>query len=176
MVIDAFAQAQEGGKLWVPDLPVSPQAALNLVVAGLDARLRQAPGLSLTFMGSSLGGFYATVLGERYPQSSVVLLNPAVKPYDDLQDQVGRKKVYFSEEEIEFVPAYLADLKNMEETGLTRPNRYFLVAAKGDEVLSYDMMQARYTGAHQLILEGSDHAISDFDQVLPIIKLAVGLK
>lgn len=116
------------------------------------------------------------MLGELHPQASVVLLNPAIKPYDDLQDQIGKKKVYFSDEEIEFVPAYLGDLKAMEQTGLTDPARYFLVAARDDEVLNCDTMLARYPGAHHLHLLGSDHALSDFDDILPFVKLAVGLQ
>ena len=175
-MIDTFANAGLSSHLWVPDLPASPAQALALVENQLHGRLQSRPDLSLTFIGSSLGGFYATVLGERYPQASVVLLNPAIKPYDDLQDQIGKKKVYFSDEEIEFVPAYLDDLKAMERTSLTKPERYFLVAARDDEVLNCDTMLRRYQGAHQLHLLGSDHALSDFDEILPFVKLAVGLQ
>lgn len=174
-MMDVFAQAGLSSHLWVPDLPASPAEALALVAQQLDARLQSNPGLSLTFIGSSLGGFYATVLGEKHVQSSVVLLNPAIQPYDDLQNQIGTKKVYFSDEEIVFVPAYLNELKAMERTGLTEAQRYFLVAARDDEVLDCNAMLARYTGANQLHLLGSDHALSDFDSVLPFVKLAVGL-
>ena len=76
---------------------------------------------------------------------------------------------------LSFVPAYLDDLKAMERSSLIYPERYFLVAARDDEVLSCDTMLTRYQGAHQLYLLGSDHALSDFDEVLPFVKLAVGL-
>jgi predicted esterase YcpF (UPF0227 family) len=174
-VIDMFSQAGLSSHLWVPDLPASPAQALALVERHVNARLESQPNTSLTFIGSSLGGYYATVLGEFHTRASVVLLNPAIKPYDDLQDQIGKKKVYFSDEEIEFVPAYLGDLKAMEQTSLTDAHRYFLVAARDDEVLNCDTMLARYSGAHQLHLLGSDHALSDFDEILPFVKLAVGL-
>lgn len=174
-MIDVFGQAGLSSHLWAPDLPVSPAKALAMVEQQLNARLESQPETTLTFIGSSLGGYYATVLGELHTQASVVLLNPAVKPYDDLQDQIGKQKVYFSEEEIEFVPAYLGDLKAMEQTSLTDPLRYFLVAARDDEVLNCDTMLARYRGVHQLHLLGSDHALSDFDEILPFVKLAVGL-
>lgn len=174
-MIDAFDQAGLSSHLWVPDLPPAPAQALALIEQQVNSRMQSNPNMSLTFIGSSLGGYYATVLGEQHVQSSVVLLNPAIKPYDDLQDQIGKKKVYFSDEEIEFVPAYLGDLKAMEKTSLTNPQRYFLVAARDDEVLNCDTMLARYQGAHQLYLLGSDHALSDFDEVLPFVKLAVGL-
>lgn len=174
-MIDAFDQAGLSSHLWVPDLPASPAQALALVAQQVSARLESQPNTSLTFIGSSLGGYYATVLAELHKRASVVLLNPAIRPYDDLQDQIGKKKVYFSEEEIEFVPAYLGDLKAMEQTSLTDPQRYFLVAARDDEVLNCDTMLARYRGSHQLHLLGSDHALSDFDELLPFVKLAVGL-
>lgn len=174
-MIDVFAQAGLSSHLWVPDLPASPAQALALLEQQINVRLESDPDLSLTLIGSSLGGYYATVLGELHVQASVVLLNPAIKPYDDLQDQIGKKKVYFSEEEIEFVPVYLGDLKAMEQTGLHSPERYFLVAARDDEVLNCDTMLARYSGAHQLHLLGSDHALSDFDEILPFVKLAVGI-
>lgn len=174
-MINVFDSAGLSSHLWVPDLPASPALAFALIKQHVDARLDSQPRASLTFIGSSLGGFYATVFGELYPQASVVLLNPAIKPYDDLQDQIGKKKVYFSDEEIEFVPAYLDDLKAMEQTGLFDPQRYFLVAARDDEVLNCDAMLSRYPCAHQLHLLGSDHALSDFDDILPFVKLAVGL-
>jgi len=69
---------------------------MAMIEQHLDARLQSQPDLSLTFIGSSLGGYYATVLGEQHVQSTVVLLNPAIRPYDDLQDQIGKKKVYLS--------------------------------------------------------------------------------
>ena len=38
----------------------------------------------LTLIGSSLGGFYATFLAEKYGARAVVI-NPAIRPYDDLR-------------------------------------------------------------------------------------------
>ncbi len=174
-VIDVFHRAGLGGQLWVPDLPASPEEAMHMVQSQLDDRLASQPDLSLAFVGSSLGGYYATVLGEQHPQSKVVLLNPAIEPYLDLHDQLGKKTVYFTEEEFEFLPAYLDALKAMQVTTLTRSERYFLVAAAGDEVLNCDTMLARYPAAHCLHLLGSDHALSDFDDILPFVRLFLGV-
>ncbi len=174
-VIDVFQRAGLGGQLWVPDLPASPEDAMDLVESQLHSRLASQPDLSIAFVGSSLGGYYATVFGERYPQSKVVLLNPAIEPYLDLHYQLGKKTVYFTQEEFEFVPAYLDALKAMQTTNLTRPERYFLVAAAGDEVLDCDTMLARYPGVHCLHVLGSDHALSDFDDLLPFVRLFLGV-
>ncbi|MDH4394591.1 MAG: YqiA/YcfP family alpha/beta fold hydrolase [Limnobacter sp.] len=173
-MITVFEQAGWSQRLWVPQLPASPAEAMRMVQAEIQCRLPE--GGKLSILGSSLGGFYATVLGEQYPDARVVLMNPAVKPYEDLVDQIGRKKVYFSEEEIEFVPEYLNDLKAMERLTLQNPSRYFLVAATGDEVLDFNQMVARYPGTHQCRIQGSDHALTEFDDWLPLIQLFLGVK
>lgn len=164
-------------QLWIPQLPASPREAMQMVVDEVQNRLSHDPDLSLGFIGSSLGGFYATALAEQWPmQARALLLNPAVKPYDDLQDQTGRQKVFFSEEEINFLPDYLSELKAIECKSLINPARYCLVAASGDEVLDFGMMLDRYKGAHQLRIEGSDHALTEFDEVWPLVRLFMGLK
>ena len=57
----------------------------------------------------------------------------------------------------------------MTPARLTRPERYAAVIAKGDELLDWREMCARHTGATTLLLEGSDHALSDFEQHLPFV-------
>jgi predicted esterase YcpF (UPF0227 family) len=52
---------------------------------------------------------------------------------------------------------------------ITRPERYFAVIAKGDEVLDWREMSARYPRTHIRLLEGSDHGLTDFDDHLPHI-------
>jgi predicted esterase YcpF (UPF0227 family) len=59
---------------------------------------------------------------------------------------------------------------------VAHPERYFAVIAKGDEVLDWREMTGRYPGARTRLLEGSDHAISEFDahldEVLGFLDLA----
>ena len=55
----------------------------------------------------------------------------------------------------------------MSPPTLTEPGRYLAVIAKGDEVLDWREMSARYAGCNVKLLEGSDHALSDFDAHLP---------
>ena len=52
---------------------------------------------------------------------------------------------------------------------ITRPQRYFAVIAKGDEVLDWREMVARYPGANIRLLEDGDHALTDFDEHQPHI-------
>ena len=65
-----------------------------------------------------------------------------------------------------FQPGFVAELRDETPADLTRPQRYFAVIAKGDEVLDWREMSARYAGCSMRLIEGGDHALSDFDGLL----------
>lgn len=148
-----------------PQLPASPAEAIELALS----LARQCDVADLTVVGSSLGGFYATWLAEHLG-CRAVLLNPAVKPPQDLSSYVGVTTQFHSEEPFAFKAHYIDELRALVCAHVTRPERYFLVAATGDEVLDWRDMVAFYAGVRQRIIAGSDHGISDFadyvDEVL----------
>lgn len=155
----------KGGQYLCPLLPASPQEVINLslkLVAGC------APE-ELTVIGSSLGGFYATHLAERLG-CRAVLLNPAVRSFRDLEKYVGVTTRFHDDEPFEFKREYIDELRALAVENITRPQRYFLIAATGDEVLDWREMVAHYPGARHRIIEGGDHGISEFadyaDEVL----------
>lgn len=156
-----------------PQLPASPQAAIALA---LEIAGRVNPS-ELTLIGSSLGGYYATWLAEHLG-CRAVLLNPAVHAARDLAAQVGVKTQYHSNEAFEFKSAYIDELKALEVARITHPERYFLIAATGDELLDWREMVAQFPGARQHVIAGSDHGISDFahyaDEVLAFCGAAGG--
>jgi predicted esterase YcpF (UPF0227 family) len=165
VVHERMAALGRGNELICPQLPASPKAAIELALL---LAARHAPG-KLAIVGSSLGGFYATWLAERLG-CRAVLLNPAVNPLKDLDKHVGVTTAYHSDEPFEFKRGYVDELAGLRVARITRPERYFLVAATGDEVLDYRDMVAHYEGTRQHVIEGGDHAISDFpryvDEVL----------
>lgn len=159
---------------WIcPQLPASPAEAIALA----QDLVRHIPAGELTIVGSSLGGFYATWLAEQIGCRAVVL-NPAVKPPQDLASYVGVSTHYHSGEPFEFKAAYVDQLRALTMDAITQPGRYFLIAATGDEVLDWRDMVAHYAGARQLVIEGSDHGISEFadyaDQVLAFCGIVPG--
>ena len=139
-----------------PALPHSPAAAAK----ALESLALRHP--HVTCVGSSLGGFYATWLAERF-NLRAVLVNPAVRPYELLAGHVGRQKNFHSGEEYDFTCEHVAELRALELATIT-PARYFLMVETGDEVLDYRAAVARYDGAQHLVLEGGDHGFSDFAQ------------
>ena len=150
---------------WCPQLPISPRAAWDLLMGGVS----DWPKSSMAVMGSSLGGFYATAVAEALGCRAVVL-NPAVDPARDLVRYVGEQTAYHDPaQRFEFKPEYVDELRALAPSRITRPERYAAVIAKGDELLDWREMSARYAGTRTLLLEGSDHALSQFDQQLPFV-------
>jgi predicted esterase YcpF (UPF0227 family) len=148
-----------------PQLPPSPREAVALI----DATLARWPAGRFAVAGSSLGGFYATVAAEAHG-CPAALLNPAVDPARDLARHIGEQTAWHDPgERFFFRPEYVDELRAVTPPAITRPARYFAVVAKGDEVLDWREMVARYAGAQILLLEGGDHALSDFDAHLPAL-------
>jgi predicted esterase YcpF (UPF0227 family) len=154
-----------------PQLPASPKLAMELALSLIEG----VPAEQLSIIGSSLGGYYATWLAERIG-CRAVLLNPAVVPQLDLDEHVGVTTQYHSDEPFEFKREYIDELRALEVPKISQPQRYFLIAATGDEVLDYRDMLTHYQGARQHVIEGSDHAISEFPQYVDEILAFCGVE
>jgi predicted esterase YcpF (UPF0227 family) len=157
VVAQKMAQLGRADELVCPQLPASPSAAMALALSLVGG----VPADRLAIVGSSLGGFYATWLAERLG-CRVVLLNPAVRPLASLEQHVGVTTAWHSDQPFEFKREYIDELRALQVEKISRPERYFLIAATGDEVLDYRDMVAHYAGARQHVIEGSDHAIPEF--------------
>ena len=139
-------------------------------------QLASWPVERMAVVGSSLGGFYATVVAER-SGCPAALLNPAINPARDLAGHIGDLTSFHDpDDHFYFRPEYVTQLRVMTPRTITRPERYFAVIAKGDEVLDWHEMTARYAGASVHLLEGGDHALSDFDVHLPHLLGFLGLQ
>jgi hypothetical protein len=143
-----------GAEFAAPALPHSPAQAAAL----LDALAVRNPGAAL--VGSSLGGYYATYLSEKHGLKAV-LLNPAVRPYELLAGHLGPQQNFHTGERYEFAPRHVEELRVLEVAAIT-PERFLLIAATGDEVLDYRAAVTRYRGCRQIVIDGSDHGLSDF--------------
>jgi uncharacterized protein len=154
-----FADHGKGASFACPALPISPVEVMRLFVD----RIHLQP--SDTLIGSSLGGFYATVLAERFG-CKAVLLNPVVHASRDLAKRIGKNTNYHDGQSFDFTQEYVDELRALEFGAISFPQRYFLVAAKGDEVLSWQEMVKFYSGAKHKVLETSDHGLSDFEQYI----------
>ena len=156
---------------WCPQLPPSPRAAMEMLLNGIASWPRE----TMAVVGSSLGGFYATHVAE-HTGCHAVLVNPAVNPARDLAKYIGEQTSWHApEERFFFQPEYVDALRALACGTLAHPERYLAFIAKGDEVLDWREMHARYASSPQVLLEGGDHALSDFDTHLPRLLAFLGL-
>jgi predicted esterase YcpF (UPF0227 family) len=144
---------------WCPQLPPSPKEAMRLLMEGINTWPRE----TMAVIGSSLGGFYATHIAEQ-KNCKAVLLNPAVNPARDLHKYIGEQSSWHDpQDRFFFKPEYVDELRALECKGPANPAHYFAIIAKGDEVLDWREMTARYPGAAIKLLPASDHALSDWE-------------
>ena len=158
-VAQRVQQLHPGVTWWCPQLPPSPREAMALVAEGIAGW----PQASMAVVGSSLGGFYATWVAA-HTGCRAVLLNPAVNPARDLQKYIGEQTSWHDpQDRFFFRPEFITELQALECPGQPAPAQVLAIIAKGDEVLDWCEMQQRYPGARIRLLEGGDHALSDFD-------------
>jgi predicted esterase YcpF (UPF0227 family) len=153
----------------VPALPDLPQAALAAAEAAVVAALARG---RVGLIGSSMGGFHATVLAERYDLRAV-LVNPSAQPH-------LRIHRYFSQDgKSEQTNPYTGQRFTLDENdarwlenaqpAAPDPRRYWLLVQTGDEVLDYREAVAYYAGCRQTIEPGGNHQFAGFERYLPEI-------
>lgn len=159
-----WAQQQAREDVVCPQLPVEPRAAMQLILqlcAGEDPQ-------RLCLVGSSLGGYYSLYAAEQLG-CRAVLINPAVRPWELLQDYLGWHEHPYTGERFEIRPEHLHDLLQLHVPQLHQPQRYWLLTQTGDEVLDWRQAVDALQGALHSIVEGGDHAFAGFRDWLPAI-------
>ncbi len=158
-----------GQQFCCPELPHRPQEAVALIEGEF---ARHAPG-SVTFVGSSLGGFYATWFAERHG-CRAVLMQPAVHPYIGLESRLGPQRNLYTAAEYELTQAHLDAWRALAVEEVD-PERYLLLLETGDELLDYREAVRKYEGARMVIRQGGDHTLQSFPEHLPRILRFAGI-
>jgi len=156
--------AQGREQEWVcPDLPPYPLEAMQ-VLDDLVNSAKEPPQL----IGSSLGGFYATVLVARYGLKAVVI-NPAVHPGLVLRPALGTITSFYGDEQYQFTEQHLQELHALDLPAPLHPKNILFMQERGDEVLDWQAGLAYYRDCHQLVFAGGDHGFTRYRAVLDLI-------
>lgn len=158
-------------RLVIPFLSGGPTETMAQVQALIDAQGHRNIGL----IGSSLGGFHATVLAERNDLKAV-LINPAVHPQDYWADYLGQHRNFHEDVIHHVTEADVESLRQWDPPELRHPENYLLLVQTGDEVLDYRRAVARYHGARQIVQPGGDHSFQDFPGMIPVILQFLGIQ
>ena len=142
---------------------LSPVPALAM--ADMSALIEAVEG-RVTLVGSSLGGHYANHLAEKYGLNAV-LINPAAVDRLDAAKFIGEHANFHTGERFVFTAEHAAQLA--AQVARPTPERYWLLAETGDEVLDWRQASDFYAGCRQTILEGGDHSFARFPEFIPQI-------
>jgi hypothetical protein len=146
----------------VPKLDDRPARA----IAQAAEACKDVPRDDLTLVGSSLGGFYATVMAQRLG-CRAALLNPAVHPHRHFDRYLGPQRNLYTGESFVLTQEHVDELHDMDPRAITNPERYWLFVETGDVLLDYREAVAFYDGALQTVVRGGDHALVSFPEHVP---------
>jgi len=166
-LLRAYCQ-KEGIRFIAPSLPTIPDLAIQTLSELIESY--QEP---VYLMGSSLGGYYALYLSDKY-NLKAVLINPAVNASDTLQRAIGHGVNYYDNSTYEWNASHLEMLESYE---IEEPNleNILLLLQKGDEVLDYEEALDFLEGAKMIVEEGGNHSFEGLDRHLENIKRFFGV-
>lgn len=166
----AYLEQHSDWNVCVPALPAAPLEAIEAVhqlITELGAENL------LGFVGSSLGGFYGLYLQHYYAkapyQPKLVLINPAIRPYELLLDYLGENQNMYTGERYYVERAHMADLQSLIVAPEISPENVYLLTQTNDEVLDFQQAVSWLKGARMWIHAGGSHAFDNYLDVMPSI-------
>ena len=155
-------------QLLTPELHHHPQQAIAQLQVAIEQLERPV------LVGSSLGGYYATYLAERYGLQAL-LINPAVRPHRLFDEFVAEQENLYSGERWLLTDSHLQALAALEVPPPRDAQRFCVWLQTGDETLDYCLAEQYYAGCSVHIEEGGDHGFQRFSEHLPALFAFVGL-
>lgn len=156
-----------------PSLPTIPKLAINNLEQIIEVFLKLNQNVHL--IGSSLGGYYALYLANKYSLKAV-LINPAIKPLNTLSRYEGANyiKNYFDGSKFEFTKEHINSLKDYEVKELKNPKNIFTLLQSGDEVLDYKIAENILKNTNLIVEEGGNHSFENIYKYFQKIESFLG--
>ena len=142
-----------------PQLPAKPEQAIKLI----NELVKQYAFIGV--IGSSLGGYLATYLHNQF-ELPIVVINPAVRPFELLHDYLGKQTHPITKEEYELDEQDMGILKSIYQPELKNKHSIWLLQQEKDEVLDYRQALEKYQGCKVSFELGGDHSFVGFERYL----------
>ncbi len=168
--IHGFGSSGHGGKatlfreyfedeLIAPSLSYIPNLAIDTLEQLINIYLQTDEEVSL--VGSSLGGYYAIYLANKY-NLKAVLINPAVYPYKTL-DKVGMSMNYYDMSSFEVTTEHIQTLRGLEVNNIKNQDNFMVLLQTDDEVLDYTEAVEKLSNSELIIEEGGNHTFENIE-------------
>ena len=166
--LQLFAEFDVAQNLHIPQLSPEPAKAIDEAQFLYEQLIDEVGVDNCLIIGSSLGGYYASYLVERFG-GRAALINPAVRPYELLQDYLGENENLYNGEKFIVTPSYLTELLEIEVMPLKQPKHHFLLVKTHDETLDAMAAVKKYQASPSIIEYGGNHSYDDYPKRLPSI-------
>ena len=150
------------GDVVAPDLPPSPLQAIK----ELEKLLKSEP-IDL-MVGSSLGGYYATYLAQKF-SIKAVLINPSTRPYETLKPYIGECERFCDGAKFEWKKEYIQELLKLDTTNLKK-GLFLVLLQTEDEILDYRIALKKFYNQRCIVEYGGNHRFENITDYLCMIK------
>lgn len=148
-----------------PSLPTNPKLAISTLSDLIENFSRND---TVSLIGSSLGGFYALHLAQKYGLKAV-LINPALRPYTSLEEALGEGENYYDGSGFEWNRSHLELLLSLRPASIPF-DRLLVLLQSGDEVLDYRDALETLSEASLIVEEGGNHSFQGIERHISTIK------
>ena len=164
IIFQSFIKKKNSESLLVPSLPISPKETILLLEEIIEENKKE-----ISLIGSSLGGFYAAYLAEKYKLKSV-LINPVVSSHlKNMKDLIGEHENYNTGEKYFFSKSSFKELFDYKIKRFSIPLNQLFLLQLGDEVLDQKETLKYYKGSLFLVEDEGSHKFDNFEKYLPLI-------
>lgn len=168
--IHGFGSSGHGGKATLfreyfedeviaPSLSYVPSLAIDTLEQLIEMLLEKEESVGL--VGSSLGGYYAIYLANKYDLKAV-LINPAIYPYETL-DSAGMAMNYYDGTSFEVTESHIKALESFDVQEIENQDNFLLLLQTEDEVLDYNDAVEKLPEATFVIEEGGNHSFENIE-------------
>lgn len=170
LYIHGFGSSGNGGKaslfreyfeeeVIAPSLSYVPNLAIDTLEQIIEIYLSQ--DINVGLVGSSLGGYYAIYLADKYDLKAV-LINPSIYPYKTL-DKVGMAMNYYDMSSFEVTAEHIQTLKGFEVKQIENQENFMTLLQTEDEVLDYNQAVEKLPNSELIIEEGGNHSFENIE-------------
>ncbi|SHO80377.1 Putative esterase, FIGfam005057 [hydrothermal vent metagenome] len=147
------------------DLNIQPKVAITQLEEFIEDNIKDN---NITLIGSSLGGFYALYLSQKY-NLKAVLINPSIYPYKTLKVYKNQNITNYSSGKIsKFKKKYLTQLKNYRVKNIDN-SKILLLLQMGDKTIDYREALRFLPNSKYIIESGGNHQFENFEDYFAII-------
>lgn len=105
---------------------------------------------------------------EKY-SGKAVLINPAVRPFELLEDFLGEHVNPYTQQHFLLENQHIDELRKLDTPTLKATSDYWALLQTEDETLDYRQAENKYQNYKLTIEQGGDHSFQDFQRFLPEI-------